>query len=173
MNSAQRAGAWNRLGLFIGLAASGCAPPLDQLLVGSYVGATCETTGAASVYYLRQILFSPLNYSSTIRFYSDSACTSFTLLYEQQGPYRLGQPAAGVADATEVELDAAVRVLTAPTAAAAATTAVFVIVRTALAICAHASVLLPSAFVLARSPARGYSEEKRSCWPPCSRGRRN
>lgn len=121
MNSAQRAGAWNRLGLLIGLAASGCAPPLAELLVGSYAGATCETTGQASVYYLRQLLFSPLNYSSTIRFYSDSACTSFTLLYEQQGAYRLGQPSASVADATEVELDAAVRVLTAQTAAAAAT----------------------------------------------------
>lgn len=121
MNSVQRTSALRRVGLFIGLAVSGCAPSLDQLLVGSYAGATCETTGAASVYYLRQILFSPLNYSSTIRFYSDSACTSFTLLYEQQGAFRLGQPSASVADATEVELDAAVRVLTAQTAAAAAT----------------------------------------------------
>lgn len=105
----------------LGLAASGCEPSLSQLLVGRYAGPTCEATGAPGVYYLRQITFSPLNYSSTLRFYADSACTDSTLLYEQQGAYRLGQQLASVADATEVELDAAVRVLTAQTAAATAT----------------------------------------------------
>lgn len=112
------------LGLGLGLvlaASSGCEPSLDKLLVGNYLGATCETTGAANTYYQRQILFSTLNYSSTLRFFSDSACLNPTLVYEQQGAYRLGAASANVADATELELDAAVRVLNPQTAAAVTT----------------------------------------------------
>jgi hypothetical protein len=108
------------VGLVTALLCSRCAPPLPVQLVGTYDSTTCETTGAANGYYYREAVFSTNNYSSTLRFFSDSACQAATLVYEQQGAYRLGQPSAAVPGATEVEFDAAVRALTAQTATAAA-----------------------------------------------------